>query len=218
MITLIIAGLQLREGRHRETKELLQGHTGCEWWRWDLNSDSLAPEPMLALPLWGPPHRSHSEWAPSQAVSGELLGGDPRLSRASLHAGFPPTGSDGWEHHAAVGPCAASARRSLPPHGPGEGSSDHPDPNPESCSEEPGHGLTKSLHFQETESHTWSRADQPQGGLAFWAERTNPTVLAGVPSGWQITPVIPWQCQLCSPANGARCPPAHGRSAGSFLT
>ena len=39
MITLIIAGLQLREGRHRETKELLQGHTGCEWWRWDLNSD-----------------------------------------------------------------------------------------------------------------------------------------------------------------------------------
>ena len=161
MITLIMAGLQVSEGRHREIKQLLQGHTGRERWRWGLKPDSLAPEPMLALPLWGPPHHSHSEWAPSLAISGGLLGGDPRLSRASLRAGLPLTGSDGWEHHAAAGPCAAPARGSLPPHRPGEGSSDHPALNPESCSEEPGHRLTKSLHFQETEPHTWSRAEQP---------------------------------------------------------
>lgn len=209
MITLIIAGLQVREGRHREIKQLQE---------MGLKLDSLAPEPLLALLLWGPPHCSHSEWAPSLAISGGLLGGHPRLSQVSLRAGLPPTGSDGWEHHAAAGPRAAPARGGQPPYGPGEGSSHHPAPNPESCSEEPGHRLTKSLHFQETEPHTWSRADQLQGSLAFWAECPNPAILAGVPSGRQMTPVIPWQCQLCSPVNGARCPPAHGPLAGSFLT
>ena len=211
MVTLIIAGLQVREGRHREIKQLLLMEMGPETRqsgsRAPACSATLGASPLLTLRM-----------GPSLAISGGLLGGDPRLSQVSLRTGLPPTGIDGWEHHAAVGPRAAPARGGQPPYRPGEGSPDHPAPNPESCSEEPGHRLTKSLHFQETEPHTWSHANQLQSSFAFWAERPNPAVLAGVPSGRQMTPVIPWQCQLCSPVNGARCPPAHGPLAGSFLT